>query len=193
MRASRARHGAVVEALVDAYEEDPVMNWAFRAGEKRHAGWAAYFRLNVERYALFDGVFVAEGNHGAALWAPPGRYRVGWRDEISHLPEVLTMLGVGRLRRGLALMRQLQAHHPQEPHWYLNIMGVRRQLQGRGIGGALMRAGLALVDADRLGAYLESSHERNLPLYSRHGFQTQGELELAPGVRIWRMWRAARP
>ncbi len=43
-------------------------------------------------------------------------------------------------------------------------------------------------------AYLESSNERNLPLYERNGFRVTGNLRaLSHGPTIWRMWREPQP
>ena len=51
---------------------------------------------------------------------------------------------------------------------------------------------LSQVDAAGVPAYLESSNERNVPLYERHGFQVVGEHQaLGRGPTIWRMWRDA--
>ena len=53
---------------------------------------------------------------------------------------------------------------------------------------------LAGADSAGVPAYLESSNERNLPLYVRNGFRVVGELRaLGHGPTIWRMWRAPPP
>jgi ribosomal protein S18 acetylase RimI-like enzyme len=85
--------------------------------------------------------------------------------------------------------RPLHAGHSR-PHWYLGYLGTRCGRQGRGLGTQLLREVLAPLDADGLPAYLESSNERNLPLYERNGFRVVGELRaLGHGPAIWRMWR----
>jgi hypothetical protein len=44
-------------------------------------------------------------------------------------------------------------------------------------------------DADGVGIYLESSKERNISFYARHGFRVTGEVRLPRGPRMWLMWR----
>ncbi len=187
-----ALDAAILDALVQAYEDDPVMNYAFRGGARRKRAWETYFRTSIERHRAFDGAFACADARGAALWAPPGRWHVGLGEQLRLLPRIVTMLGLGRLRRGLGVMRRMQAWHPAEPHWYLNLMGVHPRHQGKGVGAALLRAGLDQADRDGLGAYLESSNERNLTLYRRHGFEVRREVAVGGGVRMWLMWRNAR-
>jgi GNAT superfamily N-acetyltransferase len=66
--------------------------------------------------------------------------------------------------------------------------------QGQGLGTQMLQEVLARADTDGVPAYLESSNERNLPLYERNGFRVIGELQaLGHGPTIWRMWREPRP
>ncbi len=56
-----------------------------------------------------------------------------------------------------------------------------------------MKAGLDVCDQQRAPAYVESSNERNNPLYQRHGFEVISEATLPDGgPKIWFMQRAAR-
>ena len=69
-----------------------------------------------------------------------------------------------------------------------------RMRTGQGLGTQMLREVLAGVDTDGVPAYLESSNERNLPLYERNGFRVVGELQaLGHGPAIWRMWREPQP
>lgn len=67
-------------------------------------------------------------------------------------------------------LEQMTLAHPTHPHWYLPWLAVTPALQGQGLGGQLLEHGLAIVDADRLPAFLETPNPRTVPLYERHGF-----------------------
>jgi ribosomal protein S18 acetylase RimI-like enzyme len=64
--------------------------------------------------------------------------------------------------------------------------------QGRGLGSALLKAGLARCDAEGAAAYLESSNPKNVPLYERHGFEVIGLVQPADFPPLIPMLRPAR-
>jgi len=99
-----------------------------------------------------------------------------------------------RLPTTLRILNKMESIHPHEPHWYLASLGTAVELQGKGIGGALMRPVLTHCDAAGLPCYLESSKERNVPFYRRHGFEVVHEVKLPDdGPSIWTMWRDPQP
>jgi hypothetical protein len=56
-----------------------------------------------------------------------------------------------------------------------------------------MQPVLEQCDTEGLPAYLESSKEKNIPLYERYGFKVTDELRLVKGgPPLWPMWREPR-
>jgi ribosomal protein S18 acetylase RimI-like enzyme len=96
-----------------------------------------------------------------------------------------------RLPLALRARLRMEGRHPRKPpHWYLAMMGVDPQWQGRGIGSKLMRPALETLDAEGTPAYLEASTPRSRALYERHGFVVTGEFNLpSGGPPLWQMWR----
>jgi GNAT superfamily N-acetyltransferase len=125
---------------------------------------------------------------GAGLWLPPGVHPDGealeklLREtaEPAHLDDLL------------ATFAKMDEWHPEEPVWYLPMIGVDPNAQGRGIGAALLRHGLARADESGVAAYLESSNPRNIPLYERHGFEAMVEIQFGKGPLITPMLRQPR-
>jgi GNAT superfamily N-acetyltransferase len=123
-----------------------------------------------------------------ALWLPPGGHPFGLADQLRVLPAQLRVFG-RHLRRAIGAQRAVERHHPREPHWYLDYIAVAPGGQGRGAGSALLAPMLERCDREGVPAYLESSKERNLAFYARHGFRVAREIELPDGPPIWLMWR----
>jgi GNAT superfamily N-acetyltransferase len=76
------------------------------------------------------------------------------------------------------------------PHWCLDVIAVDPAAQGRGIGGALLRAVHARADADGVPIALLTYQPTNLPFYARRGYTVVCE-GTAPrnGPRWWGLRR----
>jgi ribosomal protein S18 acetylase RimI-like enzyme len=180
--------------MAKTFWDDPVSMHLMRNPRRREAGLRAYFRTQLQAdYLPFGGCYVAEGYAGSAIWAPAGKpLQTGVRGILTMLP-VLPYVAAN-LRNTLRLLELVDRLHPHEPHWYLASLGTAVDRQGQGVGGALMRPVLAHCDAEGIGAYLESSKERNVPFYRRHGFEVRQEVTLpGDGPPIWTMWRDPQP
>ena len=101
--------------------------------------------------------------------------------------------GLRRARICGEALGKLEAIHPTEEHWYLEVVGVDPSQRGRGIGTTVIAPMLERCDAEGLPAYLESSNEANLPLYARFGFEVVDEVHPGNGCPpVWPMWRPVR-
>ena len=181
----------IAKALARAFEDDPVMSWIFRDETDRPGRLERAFALFLRRIWLpQEECYAASRLFGAALWLPPGKWHLGVGAQLRLLPSMISVTGRNFVRLGSVLQLIERKHPKQPPHYYLAVLGVEPELQGRGFGGALMQPVLARCDRDRTPAYLESSKRRNVALYERHGFEVVEEIRLPKdGPPIWRMWR----
>jgi len=99
----------------------------------------------------------------------------------------------GQIPRDLtAVAEQMTQLHPAGELWYLPMIGVDPVAQGRGLGSALLRHGLAACDRDGLPAYLEATNPRNRALYERHGFRVVEVIQAGSSPPLWAMLREPR-
>lgn len=181
------RHPAV-RTLVLAFADDAVVRWFWPDAGR-------YLDSFPEGVAVFGGAAFAAGtadraqnDTGAALWVPPNSPI----DDAAVAGLMERSVDADRHEAVFAFLGQMDEFHPDQPHWYLPVIGVDPRHRGKGIGSALLQSALARVDADGLGAYLEATSPRNRALYERHGFIVQGEIRSADSPPIWPMWRAGR-
>jgi ribosomal protein S18 acetylase RimI-like enzyme len=78
------------------------------------------------------------------------------------------------------------------PHWYLEIIGVTPENQGKSFAGKLIRDMLVKIDEEGLPCYLETVEEKNVGIYRRFGFEVI-ETSQVPGTPLftWAMLREA--
>jgi ribosomal protein S18 acetylase RimI-like enzyme len=178
----------LIDILATAFESDPFMTWLLPAAETRLRGVRRLFTQLVLTRMNVDGeCYVTE--HGGAVWARPGGWRISARRQLRTLHVLARTVG-RHLPRALSAVATLDHHHPDEPvHWYLEALGVSPGHQRRGIGSRLLEPVLNSCDTDRVPAYLETATERNLAFYHRIGFQVCDEFDLGKGPHIWTMWR----
>lgn len=182
---------AATGALARAFFDDPVAIWSAPADRHRPAVLRRFFGAQFDVRVGEETVYVDAAGGGAAIWALPGRWRPGLRDELRAAAAFAHPRHWRRLPRvGRGIMAAEQAH-PQVPkHFYLATLGVSPDRQGQGVGSRLLAPVLQICDSDGIPAYLESSKYSNIAFYARHGFRVLDELRLPGGGPVFfRMWR----
>jgi GNAT superfamily N-acetyltransferase len=176
----------LAHALAAAFFDDPVLGWLMPVEGKRRAGLERFFEVELRTVGLARGtVWTTADLAGAALSAPPGRWRMPWFTALRHGPAFAQAFGV-RLPRASVLLQLLERRHVRWPHHYFPYIGVAPEGQGQGLGSRLMKPTLDRCDEARLPAYLEASNERCAALYERLGFVPIDEVRFrgSPPLRL---------
>jgi GNAT superfamily N-acetyltransferase len=77
------------------------------------------------------------------------------------------------------------------PHIHLNMLGVRTDAQGKGLGRRLLDRvhTLARDDAHAQGVTLTTEDPKNVALYRHCGYEVVGQARVAPELETWAMFR----
>ena len=178
------------EVIGQAFEDNP--NTLMVAHGDRHKA-RLMMQATVRAAKLgrkYSHVLVAEdqerivGVLNAAEW-PSCQLSIG--EKLRVAPTMVRVAGWG-LPRLLKLLSAWAQQDPQERHWHVGPIGVHPELQGRGIGKALLASFLETVDEQRSPAYLETDVDRNVVLYEQFGFRVIEQVRIN-GVSNRFMWR----
>jgi len=184
--ADEADSERIVNLITLAFTSDPTARWLYPDAHD-------FIKFCPELNRRFGGrafehgtAFVAEGYAGAALWLPPEIHP----DEEGMVEHIEKTIPASRHEEVVGVFEKMDEFHPEEPHYYLPLIGVDPFSQGRGIGTELMKYSLNQFEQQGMPVYLESSNPENIPFYERLGFAALGQINAGDKAIITPMLRA---
>lgn len=183
---------ALSQTLARAFADDPLMLFLVPGAGAQPQTLQRLFRLLFKLGLPHGACDVTDGCEAAALWRPPGHWHVPFYQYITNGLEFLGVFGVKGALRAMGTMDIIEKRHPKAPHYYLQVLGTDTVKQGKGFGGVVIRRHLSIADAKGMPCYLESTKERNIPIYQNFGFELTGEIKIPGGPTMFSMWRSAR-
>lgn len=188
LTATDAQSEHVLATTVLAFCTDPFVRWAASDPHQYLTRYPSLFKAFISKALKNHTAYYAEGFSGVAVWIPPEASL----DE-EEIALAIQNLGDSPLQdMAENLFEQVSKFHPNQPYWYLPLMGVEPSHQRKGVGSALLKHGLMACDRDQKLAYLEASSEQNLVLYERHGFEVVGTIQAGSSPSIFPMVREPR-
>lgn len=187
-------HDAALDVLVRSMHTNPISDAVARndpwrsarairimfEGGFRHLGWAQHMLVARDS----EGTIV-----GVCGMIPPGKCQPTASQQVRLLPAILR-LGPFTTLRTLTWLGTWAKRDTDTPHWHLGPVAVDPDLQGQGIGSALLQAFCDHVDANGDAAWLETDKPENVRFYERFGFQVAHQEDIL-GVPNWFMLRPA--
>lgn len=150
------------------------------AAERREAmlRYLDYSMLEAKRHGI---LCVSAGERLAvAVWSKP--VDPGLANTIAAQKEsfLARHIGPGYLDAYSSItanMHRATAPFVDEASWYLSIIGVSPEAQGRGLGTVVMLETLEAADAAGVATYLETFTARNKPFYARLGYEDRAGID----------------
>jgi ribosomal protein S18 acetylase RimI-like enzyme len=123
-----ADQSRIVETLTAAFADDPAVRWMYPGDAQYRCHFPGFVRAFGGRAFAAGAAHASEGLEGAALWLPPGIEP----DEDALVAHLERSTAVSQQAALFAVFEEMGAYHPEEPHWYLPLIGVAPSAQGRG-------------------------------------------------------------
>lgn len=189
VRAGEADAEVLSQVIADAFFDLPPSHWLIADPDARTQIFPPYFRIYVEHALAAGEVHTTRDRSAVALWLPvaaePPDPPPGYLDRLSAVAGPW-------LDRFLAFDEALERRHPAgQPHQHLALIAVRPDVQGTGVGSAMLAAHHARLDEQGTPAYLEAATPRTREIYLRVGYTDLGPpIEFPDGPAMYPMWRA---
>lgn len=186
--ATHADVGPMTEALVRAFAREPFHQWMVPDAEAWVAKAPKYFRSYIKMILRDGHADTVDGGHGSALWLSPDKPGGGFLSRFQ-VPFVLWRLAGQRFSDVWSVIPLINRHRPQDPHWYLDILGVDPSHGRAGMGTALLTYGLQRCDHSGKAVFLDTLSPESTGFYEKHGFEVTANFTLPSGLPIWTMVR----
>ena len=184
---------AAVDSLAAAFADYPLLTALCPDAKRRSRVVEAFCRYLVRMSLRYECAYATADRAAVVCAWPPGRewpsrwtslrmgafavlWRLGWRSSW-WLLQIESEFDESRLK------------HVPGPHWYVPLLGVRPDAQGRGLSRAVLRPVFEAADRDRVPIYLETMTEANVAVYKKLGFELRGHRELTGGLPNWEFVR----
>ncbi|KAL9487978.1 hypothetical protein ACSS6W_000255 [Trichoderma asperelloides] len=163
----------IVETYFEAFAQDPIhQRFAPRGTKSAYDFW--YTSLEAEMrdetnhfLSVWDDSTTPETFVGFAKWIVPGAHP-------EPLPPVEAWPSDGDQEFSSFFFGRLNdMHHEamgERPHWYLELLAVKPQFQGKGAASLMLKYGVEKADEDKVECFLDAS-PAGQPIYERYGFR----------------------
>lgn len=178
-----------VTLLANAFVTSPLHIAAF--GAQRMDLNRLFFRIGLRH--MFSGhsfVALVNGEIEGYIHFNSSPYCLPAPEEIPRtMATLLNPLGEarGRIIQWFARWCHLD---PEAPHLHLGPIGVALEMQGQGVGTALMNRYIDHLRQEKVAGYLETDKAENVKFYEKFGFEVTHEEQIL-GTTTWYMWREA--
>ena len=186
---------AAAQVIAQSFMEDPLISFVLPFKATRQKTLLKFFRaygeLSIKNQRGFG---VGDPLQGVAYWKFPEQdsMSISVKSLGKFLPLLFTMYPIGtfRARKITQQIDLLHAKHANEPHFYLDNLGVTPSAQGKGLSSKLIRPFLKMADEQKVIAYTDTVTESNVPFYEHFGFECVETSQVAnTGVSVYALRR----
>jgi len=153
-----------------------------------------YFDYSLREGQKHGELFFPKGEtYGASVWSKPMNSTLAKQISQEKRDFISQHLGETTLKKYMDIIEfmseKAQMVVPAE-NWYLSIVGIAPNCQGKGLGSTIVKPVLEMADALGVPSYLETFARRNMNFYQRLGYMESASfIEPVTSKEYWIMIR----
>ena len=175
----------IIEIISSAFENYPLTQYLFSDGYKQSTKYLIKLKCDEKskNNNLILGAFAQGKLQGVAFVTPPGKAENNNDVDsttTSTEEEFVRVIGKEAIMRLEAYSNIKKANKPPQPHFYIDILAVNPESQGKGIGRALLSKvhQISEQDSESYGVALDTHTQENVDYYKRCGYEVSAEVQL---------------
>jgi GNAT superfamily N-acetyltransferase len=168
------------ETFIDSFFDYELIKFLFPDEHSRRKNLSHFYKYYIKYGILYGEIYASsDDNECLSMWFLSSKADIGIFKSIrSGGLRMLFKLGLRtylRFNEADALIRKTKKNNCNQKHWYLAHIGVKREFQGKGFAGKMIKTILdqKIID-DKIPCYLETFREKNVEFYEHLGFKLLG-------------------
>lgn len=176
----------VVDILSGSFDDNKSVNYVVRQDEKRALRIRGLMDYSFDVCDAFGDIWMTEDEQACALMLYPDKKSSSIKSILWDVKLATSVIGLSRIGKVLGREAKIKTFHPKDSFAYLWFIGVATENQNQGKGSRLLEE--IIHDSEMKGRpiYLETSVDRNLPWYKKHGFEVFQTLDLGYSLYMLR-------
>ena len=168
----------VVDILAKSFDDNRSVNYVVKQDEARKKRIRGLMEYSFNICQAFGDVWIDDNNQACALVLYPDQKRITFSAVLWDAKLALSVIGMNRVAQTLSREAKIKSFHPNDQFSYLWFIGVSPEFQNKGKGSQLLEEIIQISEVKERPIFLETSVQRNIPWYKKHGFEIFQTLDL---------------
>ncbi|MEI2696027.1 MAG: GNAT family N-acetyltransferase [Saprospiraceae bacterium] len=167
--ANKTEMSIIIQIIMNSFKSDPHINWLLEKSNNPKKIEIAAEYITDETFAKGE-IYLTNDDLGLAFWQTEKKegFSINF---IKRNLSFLFRLGLRTAFRSLKNQILSHSHFPKKkPFYYLALIGVMPQVQGKGLASKLLNPVLEDCKNKKTPVYLETGNKNNVEIYKKKGF-----------------------
>ncbi len=172
IRADKIYKDKVIEILSECFEKNKSVNWIVKQDSKRKERIRYLMDYSFEACIETGQVYITDDLTGVIICSNSDDKLPILEEAYLTIQFVLKVTGFEGIAKALKREQYIKDFHPKDEEFiYIWFIGLKKTEQGKGVGSAMLQEIIARSNHEHIPIYHETSNERNLHFYKKHGFE----------------------
>ena len=176
-KASYSDRKTVVSILTASFADNKSVNYIIKQDAKKKHRIGKLMEYSFDYCFWFGEILLSDDKKACALIIFPDKKKTTLKSVVADIKLITSCTGLSNAKRAMQREATIKKIHPHHPFIYLWFIGVSPSEQNNGAGTVLLRQIWEKSKTEGRPVILETSTERNLPWYLKHGFTIYKELD----------------
>src|SRR3954447_20957535 len=172
IKAGKIHKQRVIELLAECIDKNKSVNWIVKQDKRRKERIRHLIDYAFDICIGAEQIYLTDDQNGVIISSMSD-------DKLPFLEEawltarfLINVTGIYGIGKALRREKYVTSFHPQDHEFiYIWFLAVDKSMQGRGIGAKMINVIIEKSKMENVPIYLETSEERNVKFYLKHGFE----------------------